>query len=390
MVAQVINLSPHETFRYYCDTYQISNGSYFYGNFGLELRHLSWKEAESIFNYLAYNKERVYQRNDGEKSVNLLLTGSLRKLKSVANRLSYESFERLSLRIFDTIKFFENYGLTDYTIGDKQFKFNKAYVMGILNVTPDSFSDKGLYFDRNKAVARGIEIIDDGADILDIGGESSRPGAERIDAKFELERIIPVLIKIKEKRSDAIISVDTVKKQVAKKALENGAHIINDISGGVHEPEILNIIAEHDAAYIIMHMKGEPKNMQDNPVYNELVSEVYDFLYNQIKDAKERGIKKIIIDPGIGFGKTVDDNFSLLDRLGDFKSLSHPILVGVSRKSFIGKTLDLEVEKRDKPTSILESLALEKGARIIRTHNIKNGIMVRDLFNKTVNSYVND
>lgn len=385
MITQVINLSRHETFRYYCDRYGISKGSYFHGNFGLELRHLKLKEAESIFNYLTSRRERVFQRSKNEDSVNLLLTGSIRKLKYISERLSNE-FGRLSTKLFNTINFFENYELTDYKIGDKQFKFNSAYVMGILNVTPDSFSDKGLYFDRNKAVAKGLRIIDEGADILDIGGESSRPGANSIDAKLETERIIPVLIKIREKRPNAIISIDTVKNQVAKKALANGAHIINDISGGLSEPEIMDTVAKHNAAYIVMHMKGNPKTMQDDPVYDEVISDVYDYLYQQIQKAQSKGIRNIMVDPGIGFGKSVDDNFHLLDRLGDFKSLSHPILIGVSRKSFIGKTLNLEVNRRDKPTTILESLALEKGARIIRTHNIKNGVMVRDLFNKTINS----
>jgi dihydropteroate synthase len=385
MIAQIINLSPPNIFRYYCDSYGISKGSYFYGIFGLELRYFRVKEAELIFNYLSAKNERVFQKAVEGNYVNLFLIGSIRKLKFIAERFSQKSLGTLSTKLFNTINFYENYELTDYKIGNKEFHFNSAYVMGILNVTPDSFSDGGKFFDRNKAVAYAIQMIDEGADIVDIGGESSRPGAVGIDYKIEIERTIPVIKKILEERPEAIISVDTSKNIVAVKALENGAHIINDISGGVSEPEIMSTVASYNAAYIIMHMKGNPKDMQENPAYNDVIAAVYDFLYSQIKKAKMAGIRNIIVDPGIGFGKTFENNFSLINRLGDFKSLSYPIAIGVSRKSFIGKSLNLSVEERDTPTSILESIALEKGVRILRTHNVKNGVMVRDLFNKTKN-----
>jgi dihydropteroate synthase len=257
--------------------------------------------------------------------------------------------------------------------------------MGILNITPDSFSDGGKYFDRNKAVAHAFKMLDEGADIIDIGGESSRPGAERVDEKIEIERIIPVLKKILDERPDTIISVDTTKRVVAEKALEFGAKIINDISGGNFEPGIMDTVAKHDAAFIIMHIKGTPQTMQNDPIYNNVVEEVYDYLYKQVKKAEEAGINNIFVDPGIGFGKTTADNLNLLNRLDDFKSLAHPIAIGVSRKSFIGKTLNLKVDERDIPTAIMETLSINKGARIIRTHNIINGVMLRELFNKTNN-----
>lgn len=385
MIAQVINLSPGNIFRYYCSKYSISKGNYSYGLFGLELRDLTIREAKYVFNKISEKGEKVYQFQNSEDLMSLFLIGSIRKFKIIAGRISDNSSGRLSIKLFNTINFFENYDLTNYKIGDKLFEFNKAYIMGILNITPDSFSDGGKYFDRNKALAHAFNMIDEGADIIDIGGESSRPGAEKIDTKFEIERIIPVLKKILDDRPDTIISVDTTKRDVAKKALEYGAKIINDISGGIFEPDIMEAVAKHNAAYIIMHIKGTPQTMQNAPVYENVVEEVYDFLYTQVKKAEAAGINSILIDPGIGFGKTTADNFNLLNRLNDFKSLAHPITIGVSRKSFIGDTLNLQVDERDTPTSMMEALSLYKGARIIRTHNIKNGVMLKKLFNKTNN-----
>ncbi len=385
MIAQIINLSSGNIFRYYCDKYDISKGKYSYGLFGLELRGLEIREAEYVFNKFSEKGEKLYQFQNTDDLISLFLVGSIRKFKIIAGRIADNTSGRLSLILFNTINFFESYDLTSYRIGDKQFEFNKAYIIGILNVTPDSFSDGGKYFDRNKAVAHAFKMLDEGADILDIGGESSRPGAEKIDSKFEIERIIPVLKNILDDRPDTIISVDTTKNDVAEKALEFGAKIINDISGGTFEPEIMETVAKHQAAYIIMHIKGTPQTMQNAPIYGNVVEEVYDHLYNQVKKAEEAGIKSIFIDPGIGFGKTTADNFNLLNRLDDFKSLAHPITIGVSRKSFIGKSLKLEVDERDTPTSMMEALSIYKGARIIRTHNIKNGVMLRELFNKTNN-----
>jgi dihydropteroate synthase len=385
MISQVINLSPGNIFRYYCDKYAISKGKYSYGLFGLELRGLDIREAEYVFTKISEKGEKVYQFQNSDDMISLFLIGSIRKFKIIAGRISDNTSGRLSLKLFNTINFFESYDLTNYRIGDKLFEFNKAYIMGILNVTPDSFSDGGKYYDRNKALAYAFKMLDEGADIIDIGGESSRPGAERIDTKIETERIIPVIKKILDDRPDTIISVDTTKRDVAEKALEYGAKIINDISGGKFEPDIIETVAKHNAAIIIMHLKGTPQTMQNAPIYSNVVEEVYDYLYIQVKKAEEAGINNIFIDPGIGFGKTTADNLNLLNRLDDFKSLAHPITIGVSRKSFIGKSLNLEVDERDIPTSMMEALSVNKGARIIRTHNIINGVMLRELFNKTNN-----
>jgi dihydropteroate synthase len=385
MIAQVINLSPANVFRFYTDKYGISKGGYSFGLFGLELRDLSLREAEYVFDKISSKGEKVFQSQNSNESISLFMIGSIRKFKVIAGRISDNSSGRLSIKLFNTINFFENYELTSYKIGNKLFEFNRAYIMGVLNITPDSFSDGGKYYDRNKAVNHALKMLDDGADIIDIGGESSRPGANKIDAKFEIERVVPVLKKIMDERPEAIISVDTTKRIVAEKALANGAKIINDISGGTFEPGIMETVATYNAGYIISHIQGTPQDMQNDPTYVNVVEEVYDYLYKQVKKAAATGINSIFVDPGIGFGKNIKDNFSLLNRLNDFKSLAHPITIGVSRKSFIGKSLNLNVEERDIPTSMVEALSLNKGARIIRTHNVKNGRMLINLFNKTNN-----
>ena len=382
MIAQIINLSPVEVFKYYLNKYDINDIRYSYGLYGLELRELKSAESEVLHNGLSAIRESYYKTKEPDS---IFLLGSIRKFKSVGNRLSNKSPAGISLKIFNTINFFENYELTNYNINNKLFEFKNAYVMGVLNITPDSFSDGGNYLERGEAVNHALNLLDEGADIIDIGGESSRPGAKNISVESELERVIPVLQDILIKRPEAVISIDTTKEEVAKQALEAGAHIINDISGGTFEPRIMKRVAECGAAIIIMHMKGRPGDMQIDPLYENVVDEVYDFLYKQVKRATAEGIVNIFIDPGIGFGKRVEDNFNLIKRLDDFKSLSHPIVIGVSRKSFIRKTLGIELEESDLPTSMMESYSLSKGVRIIRTHNVKNAVMLRNLFNRTNN-----
>ncbi len=281
-----------------------------------------------------------------------------------------------------TINNFEIPKLTSYKIGVKLFSFNRAYTMGILNVTPDSFSDGGIYNTRNNAVKYALEMLDEGADIIDIGGESSRPGSDQVEENEELERVIPVVKEILNKRPDSVLSVDTTKSRVALAALNAGAAMVNDISALRYDPEMVNVIKHFDSAVALMHMKGKPKNMQENPYYENVIEEVYDFLAERSSFAAENGIDKIFIDPGIGFGKRVEDNFNLIQRLEDFISLSYPIMIGFSRKSFIGKLLDLEVDKRDEATMALNTLAISRGAKIIRTHNVKLGVQSCKLMNQ--------
>jgi dihydropteroate synthase len=271
-----------------------------------------------------------------------------------------------------------------YNIGKNIFDFRFAYVMGILNITSDSFSDGGLFINKQKAVNHALEMIESGADIIDIGGESTRPGSEPVSETEELERVIPVINGILKSKPDAIISIDTTKANVAKQALRNGALIVNDISGGSFEPDIFKVTSEHNAAMILMHIKGKPKTMQVSPEYSDVIAEVYDHLAKQSSIASEHGIENIIIDPGIGFGKRLEHNLSLINGLDYFRSLGFPILIGLSRKSFIGNILNLPVEERDDATNSMNMLALSKGARIIRTHNVKQAYQTCKLFNEVI------
>jgi len=383
MIPQIINLTSIDVFRYYSGKYNIPESKYSFGLYGLELRHVKRRDAENYESIISSYKERTYILSNSGELVSLFLIGSIRRFKILSERISRKIPGSASIKLFNTINFYENYELTNYKIGNKLFEFKNIYVMGILNVTPDSFSDGGKYLDKARAINFGIKMLNNGADIVDIGGESSRPGAQTIDAETEIERVIPVIEGILLRNPEAILSVDTTKNEVAELALNAGAKMINDISGGTFEPDIMKTVADHRAAYVIMHMKGKPSDMQSNPSYENVIEEIYDFLYQQIRKAKNAGIQHIFVDPGIGFGKRVEDNFNIIKRLEDFKSLSYPILLGVSRKSFLGKFLDLKVDDRDIPTSITESFAVEKGARIIRTHNVRNGVMLKNLLNKS-------
>lgn len=244
--------------------------------------------------------------------------------------------------------------------------------MGVLNVTPDSFSDGGLYFDKDKALKRGLELCEEGADIIDVGGESSRPGSEPIPKEEELRRVIPVISGLK-KRSDTVISIDTIKSEVAWAAFEAGADIVNDISAFRFDPEMASFVAENDVPVILMHMKGTPKTMQHNPYYEDVVGEVKAFLREKINEAQAHSIKKekIIVDPGIGFGKRFEDNLALINRLGELEDLDRPLLVGTSRKSFIGQILNLPPQERLEGTIASAILCILHGVHILRVHDVK-------------------
>ncbi len=255
---------------------------------------------------------------------------------------------------------------------DKILKSDYPLIMGIVNVTPDSFSDGGNYFNTNSAVEHAINLLDNGADIIDIGGESTRPGADPVSKEEECKRVIPVIKKLLKQRPGTIISVDTTKAEIAEKSLQAGAVIINDISAATFDEKILDTVKKYNAFIVLMHIKGKPKTMQNVAVYDNVVSEVKDFLQKRIDTAKFYGINKIIIDPGIGFGKRVFENYELLKQIKYFAKLGYPILIGLSRKSFLGKALDLDVKNRENSTTIAEMFAIQNGVKIIRTHNVKN------------------
>ncbi len=256
---------------------------------------------------------------------------------------------------------------------DFEFDFlKKTYIMGIVNVTPDSFFDGGRYFNVEQAVERGIRLAEEGADILDIGGESTRPGSEPVSVDDELKRVLPVIEKLS-KKVNIPISIDTYKAQVAEEAIKAGAKIINDISGLRFDPDMARIAAKYDVPVVIMHIKGKPKDMQKNPYYVALIPEIIEYLRESIIIAKNSGLdeSKIIIDPGIGFGKTPEQNLEIIKNLRDFTLLGKPILIGPSRKSFIGKVLDEpSPENRLEGTASAVAISVFNGANIIRVHDV--------------------
>ncbi|MCX7909777.1 MAG: dihydropteroate synthase [Ignavibacteria bacterium] len=256
-------------------------------------------------------------------------------------------------------------------------------IMGILNVTPDSFSDGGMFVDPFAAIKWGIKLLDDGADMLDIGGESTRPGSEPVSITEELRRVVPVIEGIKQERPEAIISIDTMKYEVAEAAISAGASIINDVSGLQNDIRLASLAAEKNCALIVTHMQGTPKTMQINPTYENVVEEIFEFLQNRIEIARKFGVQTVIADVGIGFGKTVEHNWELLRNLKRFYDLKVPLLLGISRKSFIGKTLNIDNPiERDLPTLLIHTLLLNQKIDIIRVHNVHQFQMLKQLYRK--------
>lgn len=265
-----------------------------------------------------------------------------------------------------------------YDFGNKKYDLSsRTFVMGILNITPDSFSDGGKYFDGNvileKVIEDALRMEAEGADFIDVGGESARPGSENITADEELERVIPVIESIK-KKINIPVSIDTYKSHVAEEALKAGACIVNDISGFRFDDKTAEVTSKYNAGCILMHIKGTPKDMQKNPVYVNVVQEVYDYLEYSISIAKNFGIEQIITDVGIGFGKSPEHNLELIRNLKEFTRLGYPVLLGVSRKSFINKIYPSDINNRLEGTIAANVIGIMNGANIIRVHDIKENI----------------
>jgi len=247
----------------------------------------------------------------------------------------------------------------------------KTLVMGILNVTPDSFSDGGKFQCLEKAVERALQMVDEGADIIDIGGESTRPGADPVHAAEEIERTVPIIGKLRE-QSGVLISIDTQKADVARAAVAAGADIINDVSA-LADPKMATVAAETGAGLILMHMQGSPETMQNNPQYDDVVSNVRNFLEERMALAVRQGVAEaqIVLDPGIGFGKTDPHNLVLLQRIPDLAVIGRPILIGASRKSFLGRLLGREVDDRLAGSLAVATFSVMRGAHILRVHDVK-------------------
>ena len=303
------------------------------------------------------------------------LTGPGDRLRGISSILASAPpvHQNLSQKIQS---FLDNYRRSDYKIicrGRVLDLGSRTHIMGILNVTPDSFTDGGRYLDTDAAVRHARDMAAGGADIIDIGGESTRPGSEPVTEDEELARVIPV-ISLLAKEIETPLSVDTYKSRVAEKALQAGASLVNDISGLRFSPDMAKVVADHGAALAIMHIKGTPRNMQKDPVYADVVSEVMAYLDEGIELAVQAGVdrEQVLIDPGIGFGKTLAHNLMLLDRLNEFRALGRPILLGTSRKSFIAAVLgDQSLDARTEGTAATVALGIERGARVLRVHDVR-------------------
>ncbi len=307
----------------------------------------------------------------------ILLLGTEKIFLKLIQKLDSYSFpyglKEISKEIQQTI---ENYKTDSFKItfadGSSWDTSQKTYLMGILNVTPDSFSDGAQFFSKESALRRAEEMLKEGADIIDIGGESTRPYSMPVAPEEEIRRVIPIIKMIKEKLQ-AKVSIDTYKEEVAKEAIEVGADMINDISGFTFDQRMASFTAMKKVPVVLMHIKGKPATMQDNPQYDNLMSEIVAFLRNSIKRADEAGVEsdKIIIDPGIGFGKKVEHNLEILKNLKTLKSLGHPILMGLSRKSFIGHILQSDTSERLEGGLAAAGIAILNGTSILRVHDVK-------------------
>lgn len=258
---------------------------------------------------------------------------------------------------------------------------SEPVVMGILNTTPDSFFDGGRFADENAVLARVRKMLAEGAAIIDVGGVSTRPGAAEVSEREELQRVIPVVASVKKHFPDAVVSIDTWRSKVAHEAVEAGAAMVNDISAGRFDPGLFETVAALDVPYILMHMQGTPQTMQQNPHYENVVHEVLDFFIEKLEKLRRLGIKDIVLDPGFGFGKTVEHNFQLLKNLAVFENvLNLPVLAGISRKSMICKVLKVNPEHALNGTTALHVEALRQGARILRVHDVKEAAEVISLW----------
>ncbi len=312
-----------------------------------------------------------------EGLTDVIILGTEKSIKSLAEKINAQPFGLKKLSE-DITQYLSMLGKLDssktITISDKTFDLESegALIMGILNITPDSFYDGGYYLSEDKYLQRIDEIVSQGAHIIDIGGMSTRPGSKPVSKQEEIDRIIPVIRKVCS-RYDIIISADTYRSEVAARAIDAGASILNDISGFTMDDSMIKVIAESKVWSVIMHIQGTPGNMQDDPVYDDVVDEIYDFLYNQAIKAQDAGIEpgKIIIDPGIGFGKKIEHNLYILAKLSDFTNMGYPVLVGASRKSFIGSILGGAPAGQRLEGSIAAAVyAYINGARILRVHDV--------------------
>ncbi|MGB9636093.1 MAG: dihydropteroate synthase [Thermoplasmata archaeon] len=305
-----------------------------------------------------------------EGTCDIVLLGTEKNLKIFMEKLKKQPFNlgEVSEKISDVMACY--HPPLQWKTAKRTLSLEKPLIMGILNITPDSFADGGKYMQRDAAIEHAREMVREGADIIDVGAESTRPESRRISAEEEIKRLSPVIEEVAGLGKP--VSIDTYKPEVAEFALEHGAEIVNDIFG-LRKEGMVKVVKEYGAGICIMHMQGEPETMQQNPTYQDLIGEIYSFLEERRDFAIANGIEKekIVVDPGIGFGKTLEQNYEILARLDEFLSLGCPILIGASRKSFIGKVLDVPPEERVYGTVAMNTVALMNCAKILRVHDIK-------------------
>ena len=304
----------------------------------------------------------------------ILIMGTIKQISALIRKIEKQPFG-LNLIAGNILEILKNISKNEYVLKTCRREINlgkKTLIMGILNVTPDSFSDGGLFYSQQKAVERGLQMADEGADIIDIGGESTRPGAKSLDTSVELKRVLPVIESLV-KQIKIPLSIDTTKAKVAKLAIVGGAEIVNDISALHGDKEMTKTIKDAGAAVILMHMRGKPRNMQKgNLVYDNLMGEITDYLKKSSEKALKAGIEKdrMIVDPGIGFGKTPEDNYKIIRNLYQLKELGIPVMIGSSRKSFIGRITGGEPEQRLEGTAATITAAIMNGCHIVRVHDV--------------------
>ena len=260
--------------------------------------------------------------------------------------------------------------------------FDKPKVMGIINITPDSFYEGSRHREMNDILKQVDKMMEQGADLIDIGGYSSRPGADDIPLQEELDRVIPVIRNVADKFPQVRISVDTFRSEVARQALDNGAAMINDISAGLLDDAMMDVVSKYQVPYVMMHMKGTPQTMRSLNQYDDLITEIIYYFSERVQRANELGINDLIIDPGFGFAKNIDQNFELLKRLSHLEHLELPLLIGVSRKSMVHKTLGIKPEEALNGTTALNMLALDRGASILRVHDVKEAVECCKLYDR--------
>jgi dihydropteroate synthase len=316
----------------------------------------------------------LYTQPRGNHEAVLFMIGPMPEIEACANALSSSELATapLALELLNQLAYIYPRAYQRFACGGRLLDFSvKTGIMGILNVTPDSFYDGGRYLDPQVAVNRAHQMVAEGADIIDIGGQSSRPGSDPVSEAEEADRVLPV-VKAVAKSVSAMISVDTYRAGIARAALDAGAHLINDISALRFDPALLGVVAEHRVPLILMHMQGMPRTMQLNPHYDALIDEVFAFLRERVETAKGAGIpaEHLLIDPGIGFGKGARHNLELLRKLHQFRALGRPLVIGTSRKAFIGWILGTEVNERLEGTAATVATAIAQGADIIRVHDV--------------------